>query len=98
MARKAIIARTILCFSGSGKNRSITSMALPKSMSWTAWRCRSSCASANISSRERGGVRTSNRPSAREGASAHIISSPMPAMASAPCFSDMCSSICTGSL
>ena len=73
-------------------------MTEPNSAMRIASRSSSLRAQANISSRDFGGVRTSNRPRARAGASHHIMISAMPATASMPLVSAMWSMSCAGSL
>ncbi len=54
-------------------------------------------AQAHISSSDWGGVRTSKRPMARAGASAHAATSAIPSTASIPIVSPRCSSRRSGS-
>ena len=83
-ARKLSMLRTGACFDLSGRKRSTTSMTLPNMAVRIASRSASFAAQAHISSSDRGGRRTSKRPMARAGASAHAATSAMPSTASIP--------------
>ncbi len=62
----------------------MTSMTVPNRAVRMAWRSDSFDAQANISSSDFGGLRTSNRPSARAGASTQPATSAIPITASSP--------------
>ncbi len=83
-ARKLSMLRTGACLALSGRWRSTTSMTLPNMAVRIAWRSASFVAESHISSSVRGGLRTSKRPMARAGASAHAATSAMPSTASMP--------------
>ncbi len=89
--------RTGACFTGSGRKRSTTSMTLPNMATRRASRSASFATPAHISSSDFGGLRTSKRPMARAGASAHAATSAMPRTASIPRVSPRCSSRRSGS-
>ena len=72
-------------------------MTLPNIATRMASRSDSLVAQAHISSSDFGGRRTSKRPMARAGASAHAATSAIPRTASIPIVSPRCSSRRSGS-
>ena len=90
--------RTWACLSRSGRKASTTSITLPNIAVRMAWRSFSLVAHSHISSSDFGGLRTSNLPMARAGASAHAATSAMPRTASRPSVSLRWSNSLVGSL